>query len=582
MSTWHGQSLTAAAVLLSLQIGGPALAADDEAQQPAEGAVSYYEQVRPIFQARCQGCHQPSKAGGTYVMTAFDRLLVGGESEIAAVVPGDPDASYLVEQVTPDADGFAFMPQKGDPLHPDEVELIRRWIAEGAVDDTPSNAKARYSRENPPIYSRPPVITSIDYSPDGSTVAVAGFNEVLLLNADGSELLARLIGLSERIESVKFSPDGASLAVTGGLPGRMGEVQVWDVEKQALRLSVPVTYDTIYGASWSPDGSMIAFGCGDNSVRAIDAKTGEQVLFLGAHEDWALDTVFSEDGSHLISVGRDRAVKLTEVATERFVDNVTSITPGALKGGVQAVARHPERDEIVVGGADGVPKLYRVFRETKRVIGDDANLIREFPGLRGRIFAVAVSDDGTRIAAASSLDGTGEVAVYNNDFDTSLPDEIKKINEKVVTSRSAEETQKLDAYHAEGVREVSRLQVADASLYALDVPARRPPRRRRRRRPRPPDRSGEGRGRRPVRPGPAGRGLGRGRLGDRPDRGPARRGRRHDQRRQRGRRPPRGRRPGAAGGRPRRDPPRDAVRLRPARRDRHARRRRHARPDQDG
>src|SRR6185437_7968927 len=168
------------------------------------------------------------------------------------------------------------------------------------------------------------------------------------------------------------SPSGDRLAVTGGQPGRMGEVQVWNVAKKKLTLSVPVTFDTVYGASWSPDGTKIAFGCADNSVRAIDAKTGEQVLFQGSHSDWALDTVFSTDGSHLMTVGRDRTAKLIEVATQRFVDNITSITPGALKGGIQAVARHPKRDEIVVGGADGVPRVYRVFRQTARVIGDDS------------------------------------------------------------------------------------------------------------------------------------------------------------------------------------------------------------------
>src|SRR5208283_4835099 len=94
----------------------------------------------------------------------------------------------------------------------------------------------------------------------------------------------------------------------------------------ALRLNL------VDGASWSPDGTRVAFGCADNTVRAIDARTGEQVLFLGAHSDWAQDTVFSVDGSHVISVGRDMAAKLTEMATQRFIDNITSITPGALKG----------------------------------------------------------------------------------------------------------------------------------------------------------------------------------------------------------------------------------------------------------
>ena len=42
--------------------------------------------------------------------------------------------------------------------------------------------------DHPPIYQRPPVITSLDFSPDGSLLAVAGFHEVLLWKADGSEL----------------------------------------------------------------------------------------------------------------------------------------------------------------------------------------------------------------------------------------------------------------------------------------------------------------------------------------------------------------------------------------------------------
>ncbi len=475
----RNSGLLALAALVTLSLAAGAADEKDKAKGPhkAKGQaaakvtaagpkVSYDKQVRPILQAQCQGCHQPAKAGGGYVMTAFDRMLKGGDSDMAAIVPGKPEESFLVDKITPE-DGKAEMPQDKPPLSAAEIELISRWIAQGAVDDTPQGAKARYDLEHPPEYTRLPVIPAVAFSPDGSLLAVAGFHEVLLWKADGSELVARLIGLSQRIESLAFSPDGKKLAVTGGRPARMGEVQVWDVAKRKLALSVPVTYDTVYGASWSPDGTKIAFGCADNIVRAIDAKTGQQVLFMGSHNDWALDTVFSADGKHLISVGRDMTAKLTEVDTQRFVDNITSITPGALKGGLGSVARHPKRDEIVVGGSDGEPKLYRIFRQTARVIGDDSNLIREFPPLAGRVTSVAVSADGKRIAAAGSLDGAGEVAVYGYEFDTSYPDRIKAINQKVVTARSAEENAALDKYHKEGVREIARVKVPQGGIYTV-------------------------------------------------------------------------------------------------------------------
>ena len=52
---------------------------------------------------------------------------------------------------------------------------------------------------------------------------------------------------------------------------------------------MPVGYDTVYGVSWSPDGKLVAFGCPDNTVRAIDAATGKQVLQQGSHNDWVLE-----------------------------------------------------------------------------------------------------------------------------------------------------------------------------------------------------------------------------------------------------------------------------------------------------
>jgi len=408
-----GRALVLLGALLAAH-GQAVRAADAPEKAPEPKEVSYYRQVRPVFQQHCQGCHQPAKQKGGYVMTHYADLLKAGDKERPGVVPGQPDRSLLVSEITPHKGKRAAMPKDSDPLPDRDVRLIKKWIAQGARDDTPAAARQVVDAEHPPVYARLPVITSLDYSPDGKLLAVPGYHEILLHQADGSGLVARLVGLSDRIQSLAFSPDGKWLAATGGDPGRFGEVQIWDVRRRRLRLSVPVTYDTIYGVSWSPDGSKVAFGCADNTLRAIDSRTGKQVLFQGAHNDWVLGTVFSTDGSHLVSISRDRSMKLVEVATQRFIDNITSITPGALKGGLMAVARHPKKDELLIGGADGVPKIYRMYRQKKRVIGDDFNLLRKFDGLPGRIFSVRYSPDGSRIAVASSLNGQGEVRVYRS------------------------------------------------------------------------------------------------------------------------------------------------------------------------
>ncbi|MCI0680996.1 MAG: hypothetical protein L0Y71_02735 [Gemmataceae bacterium] len=402
-----------------LACAAAAAAAQTPAQTPAKSdkvpdSVSYYKDVRPIFQQHCQGCHQPAKAQGGYVMTSFADLLKKSDKDVPGIVPGHADKSGVYRQITPQGGEPPAMPRQKDPLSGRDVAVIKKWIEQGATDDTPASAKVPLvDADNPPVYHLTPVITGLAYSPKGEYLAVGGYHEVLLHKGDGTGLIARLVGLSERVESVAFSPDGKWLAVAGGNPGRFGEIQLWDVARKRLKYSLPITFDTVYGVSWSPDGKLISFGGADNSVRAIDAETGKQVVFQGAHSDWVLDTVFSVKGTHLVSVSRDMSMKLTEVATQRMEDNITSITPGALKGGLQSVDRHPTKDDLVIGGADGTPKIYQMFRTKARKIGDDYNLIRAFPELPGRVFAVRFSPDGNRIVAGSSNDGKGEARVYN-------------------------------------------------------------------------------------------------------------------------------------------------------------------------
>jgi WD40 repeat protein/mono/diheme cytochrome c family protein len=434
------------ALVAFVLFGSQSIAGADE---PAR--VSYYKDVRPILQQHCNGCHQPAKPLGGYITTAHADLLKAGERGKPGVVAGKPAESYLVEQIKVHDNGKAEMPRNRDPLNTIQIKLVADWITQGATDDTPASARAVVvDAANPPKYSAPPVVTALAFSPDGSRLAVTGYHEILIYDTERYELQARLIGISERVQSVAFSPDGKKLAAVGGAPGRFGEVQVWSADTGKLLVSAPVTFDTLYGVSWSPDGMKLAFGCADNTVRAVDALTGKQVLQMGAHSDWVLATVFSQDGSHVASVSRDMSMKLTEVATQRFIDNVTSITPGALKGGLIAVDRRPlvptftfkfqgatftvsvpKRlqkvpndtpgvkpnlyDELIVAGADGIPRLYKMHREAKREIGDDSNRVREYERLPGRVSAVAFNPTGSKFAAVSSLDGKGEVRLYGTD-----------------------------------------------------------------------------------------------------------------------------------------------------------------------
>jgi WD40 repeat protein len=269
------------------------------------------------------------------------------------------------------------------------------------------------------------------YSPDGTKIAFVrgtGPNRDLwMMDANGAGQVPRATGAGPDLDPT-WSPDGKQIAFASGRTGNM-DVFVMDRDgKNVKRLTDHPGLD--YWPSWSPDGKHIAFGCGDNSLRAIEAETGKQELFQGAHGDWVLATVFSQDNEHVVSVSRDMSMKLTVVKTQRFVDNVTSITPGALKGGLLAVDRRPMAktkkvkgvdtqekvyDELVVGGSDGAPRLYKMHRVVQRVIGDDANKIREYEKMPGRVFALRFSKDGSFFAAGSSLDQKGEVRVYETD-----------------------------------------------------------------------------------------------------------------------------------------------------------------------
>lgn len=382
------------------------------AAEPAKkpSPVSFHRQIRPILQQKCQGCHQPAKLKGDLLLTSYEGFAKGGAHGNQWVV-GKPDESLVMKHLL-GAPEHALMPEGEAKLPDNQLKLFADWIRQGAKDDTPEQFKRTLVSREPPVYTKPVCITAMAYSPDGSSLAVAGYREVLLHKPDGSGLEARLVGLSQRIESIVFSPDGDTLLVAGGSAGRFGELQFWNWKKRKLTFSLMPSFDTVYGACFSTDGKKVSFGCADNSVRIIDAEEGKPLLRLDHHQDWVFGTALSLDGKYIVSAGRDRAVKLCEVANGSFIDNITTITPGMLGGGLRCLVRRPGKDEYLTAGEDGIPKLYRMLRTQNRFIGDDANLIRNYEKLAGRVETLAFSKDGKLLAAG----GTGGTArVYQTD-----------------------------------------------------------------------------------------------------------------------------------------------------------------------
>ena len=97
---------TISAIAAPILIAAPLLAQPAKSDAPP-AKVSYYKDVRPIFQQHCQGCHQPAKPQGGYVMTAHADLFKAGESEMPGVVAGKSQDSLLPKLLAGETKGRA-------------------------------------------------------------------------------------------------------------------------------------------------------------------------------------------------------------------------------------------------------------------------------------------------------------------------------------------------------------------------------------------------------------------------------------------------------------------------------------------
>ncbi|MCO5212141.1 MAG: PQQ-dependent sugar dehydrogenase [Caldilinea sp.] len=89
--------------------------------------IGYVEDIQPLFNRSCAACHNAAAKTMGLQVTTYKTLMAGSQNG-PVVVPGDPDASKLWEMV-----GSGRMPATG-PLPLPEQELVRAWIADGAVE----------------------------------------------------------------------------------------------------------------------------------------------------------------------------------------------------------------------------------------------------------------------------------------------------------------------------------------------------------------------------------------------------------------------------------------------------------------
>jgi len=120
--SWSFELISAAALLLA---SAPAFA----------GTVSFNRDIRPIFSDTCFQCHgfdEKERKGGLRLDVREDALKPAKSGAIA-IVPGKPDESEVIARLTAtDKDDVMPPPKLHKPIKPEQLALVRKWIAEGA------------------------------------------------------------------------------------------------------------------------------------------------------------------------------------------------------------------------------------------------------------------------------------------------------------------------------------------------------------------------------------------------------------------------------------------------------------------
>src|SRR5688500_10249770 len=113
------------AILSVLALFGLLLACKEE-------KIDFSSQVKPILNKRCISCHGGVKQNGGFSVLFREEALDTIESGKLAIVPGKPEQSEMIRRLSL-KDPEQRMPDKEEPLSREEIDILTKWVEQGAA-----------------------------------------------------------------------------------------------------------------------------------------------------------------------------------------------------------------------------------------------------------------------------------------------------------------------------------------------------------------------------------------------------------------------------------------------------------------